>query len=65
MFFWLGKSLGHVTIAAWLPPCLTVGVSLPVMLLGDVGAVEIDSPVAKWEWCLGVSREEIDSLLAK
>ena len=41
-FFWLGKSLGHVTIASWLPPCPTVGVSLAVMLLGDVGTVNID-----------------------
>ena len=65
MFFWLEKLSGHVAIAAWLPPCPTVGVSLSIMLLGDVGAVEIDLLAAKWEWCLRVIREEIDFSLAK
>ena len=60
------SGLGRVTIAAWLPPCPMVGVSLFVMLLGDVGTVEIDSSAAKWDLCLGVSREEeIDSSSAK
>ena len=47
MFFRLGKSLGRCSIATWLPPCPTVGVSLFVVLLTDVDAVEIDSSVAK------------------
>ena len=44
MFFWLGKSLGHITVATWLPPCPKVGVSLFVVL---GGSVEIDLLSAK------------------
>ena len=46
MFFWLGKSLRHVTIAAWLPPHLMVGLSLFVVLAGSV-EMGIDSLSAK------------------